>query len=93
MNQRRLSRTELLDIINKTSFAMDDTRLFLDTNPDSREALTFFNQMHEKRKAAIKEYTELYGPIVSYDVAPCDMWKWNMGPWPWQTAFYSEGRN
>lgn len=92
MMQRCLSRYELLDIINKSSFAMDDTRLFLDTHPDSREALMFFSKMQDKRKAAIREYTEQYGPICSYDVTPSDMWKWNMGPWPWQSS-YMEGRN
>lgn len=92
MNQRCMSRSELLDVIDKTSFAMDDTRLFLDTHPDSREALSFFSRMQELRKKAVREYTDTYGPISSYDVAPCDMWKWNMGPWPWQAAFY-EGRD
>lgn len=92
MNQRCLSRRELLDIINKTSFAMDDTRLFLDTHPDSREALAFFARMQEKRRLAVREYTEKFGPISSYDVASSDMWKWNMGPWPWQSSFM-EGRN
>lgn len=91
MMPKTLSRNELLDIIDKSSFAMDDTRLFLDTHPHSREALSFFNKMKEKREMAIREYTETYGPIVSYDVAPCDVWKWNMGPWPWQ-ASYREGR-
>ena len=52
----------------------------------------FFSKMQDKRKAAIREYTEQYGPICSYDVAPSDMWKWNMGPWPWQSS-YMEGRN
>lgn len=91
MNSKCLSRNELLDIIDKTSFAMDDTRLYLDTHPTCSEALVFFAKMQEKRKRAIKEYTELYGPICSYDVAPCDIWKWNMGPWPWQAA-YRDGR-
>ena len=91
MASRCLSRNELLDIIDKTSFAMDDARLFLDTHPDCREAMSYFAHMQEKRKAAIREYTEMYGPIISYDVAPCDMWKWNMGPWPWQ-ASYRDGR-
>lgn len=92
MMPRCMSRSELLDIIDKTSFAMDDTRLFLDTHPNSREALMFYTKMQEKRNMAIKEYTENYGPIRAYDVAPSDVWKWNMGPWPWQAGF-REGRN
>ncbi len=83
MMPRCRARNELLDIINKTSFAMDDTRLFLDTHPNSREALMFYTKMQEKRNMAIREYTENYGPIRAYEV---------MGPWPWQASFV-EGRN
>ncbi len=80
-----------MDIIDKVSFAMDDTRLFLDTHPYSKEALMFFGRMQEKRNAALKEYSEAYGPLCAYDVPPADMWKWNQGPWPWQ-ASYRDGR-
>ncbi len=92
MMTKPLCRNELLNIIDKTSFAMDDTRLFLDTHPNCQEALEFFQIMKVKRERAIEEYTKAFGPIRSYDVAPCDVWKWNMGPWPWQ-ASYREGRN
>lgn len=85
------SRTELLDIINKVSFAMDEARLYLDTHPSCSEAMTYFQHMKEKRERAIDEFTSNYGPISSYDVAPSEMWKWNSGPMPWQASFF-EGR-
>ncbi len=87
-----LPRHVLLDIINKTSFAMDDARLFLDTHPKSKEAMAYFEKMKMERKKAIKEFTKHYGPICAYDVEPCDKWKWNEGPWPWQASFMSERR-
>ena len=35
----------LLQKINEISFAMDDTRLFLDTHKDCEEALSFYQQL------------------------------------------------
>lgn len=83
-------RMELLDIIDKVSFAMDDTRLYLDTHPNCSEALKFYDKMQEKRNCAIKEYTAMFGPINSCNIELCDSWKWNKGPMPWQ-ACYREG--
>ncbi len=78
----------LFDIIEKTSFAMDDTRLFLDTHPECQDALDFFNQMAETRKKAIAEYEAHYGPLISYHgTCDCgDNWLWNNGPLPWENA-------
>ena len=77
------TKNELLDIITKVSFAMDDTRLFLDTHPDCTEAMEYFQKMQCIRHEAIKEYTERFGQIVSYHMNECDKWDWNSAPLPW----------
>lgn len=79
------SERELMDIITKVSFAMDDTRLFLDTHPNCVEALEYFQKMHHIRHEAIKEYTERFGQIVSYHIDNCDAWDWNRAPLPWHS--------
>ena len=38
-------RMKLLHKINEASFAMDETRLFLDTHPKCEEALAYYNNM------------------------------------------------
>ena len=90
MNMSHSSKdcSELLDTINKTSFAMDDTRLFLDTHPDCPEALEYFKKMEAIRDEAIKEYEHRVGPILAYRHAgDCDNgWFWNQGPLPWENA-------
>lgn len=85
-------RMELLDLLDKISFALDDTRLFLDTHPTNKEALSFFDTLQKKRKMIIKEYTMNFGPICAYDVELCDYWKWNTGPMPWQANYREGGR-
>lgn len=79
---------ELLDAINKASFAMDDTRLFLDTHPDCTEALEYFNKMESIRNEAIKEYEQHVGPVLAYRHAGDfdNGWLWNQGPLPWENA-------
>lgn len=77
------SREELMSIISKTSFALDDTRLFLDTHPDCKEAMEFFKKMQRIRHEAMREYTDRYGAISGYDMGSSDMWSWNAGNFPW----------
>lgn len=72
--------------ISETSFAMDDLRLYLDTHPDCKEALRYFDTLQEERSAAIAAYEAQFGPLTSYGnvESGCDNWKWSKGPWPWQ---------
>ena len=86
MNRASRTAAELMDIINKVSFAMDDTRLFLDTHPDCEEALEYFKKMHRIRHEAVKEYTERFGQVVSYHIDDCNAWDWNDAPHPWHST-------
>lgn len=77
-------RMMLLRKISEASFAMDEARLFLDTHPDCEEALVYYNNMCAVRGQMVKEYTENYGPLSSYDCFCGDQWKWVKYPWPWE---------
>ena len=50
MTCQKMNRRELLNYINEISFAVDDTKLFLDTHPWDQNALLFFNECSRKRK-------------------------------------------
>ena len=80
-------RMSLLHKINEASFAMDEARLFLDTHPKCEEALAYYNDMCAVREKMVKEYTEYYGPLSSYDCFCGDSWKWVDYPWPWEGAW------
>lgn len=80
------SKEELEDIISKVSFAMDDTRLYLDTHPDCEEALEYFKKMQHIRHEAMREYTENHGPMYSYNIGSADSWEWNEGKMPWHSS-------
>lgn len=53
---QKMNRRELLNYINEISFAVDDTKLFLDTHPWDQNALLFFNECSRKRNEALREY-------------------------------------
>lgn len=80
-------RMSLLHKINEASFAMDEARLFLDTHPKCEEALAYYRDMCAVREKMVKEYTECYGPLSSYDCFCGDAWKWVDYPWPWEGAW------
>ncbi len=81
-----INKAELMDIINKSSFAMDDTRLYLDTHPYDNEARNYFNKMQQVRCNAIKTYEANFGPLTWYSPDMSNVRDWNKGPWPWQSG-------
>ena len=81
-----INKAELMDIINKSSFAMDDTRLFLNTHPYDNEARNYFNKMEQIRNQAITTYEANFGPLKWYSPDTSSVREWNKGPWPWQSG-------
>ncbi len=79
-----INKSEIMDIITKSSFAMDDARLYLDTHPYCAEAREYFNKMQQIRCQAIAAYEANFGPITSYSPENSNVREWNKGPWPWQ---------
>ncbi len=87
-NMNTMNECQLRSLIDKVSFAMDDTRLYLDTHPGCKRGMEYFSDMQEIRDTAIKFYTKRFGPILSYyvDNDNCDKWQWNEGPMPWSVC-------
>lgn len=79
-------RKDLLCLINRVSFAVDDVKLFLDTHPCDANALSYFHEYSKLRNQALKEYAKYYGPLtIDTTMTSCtDRWNWINEPWPWQ---------
>lgn len=85
-NLCQLSQAQLLDLIDKVSFAVDDMQLYLDTHPKDQEALGYFLEHSELRNEALKEYARRFGPLTIdsvFETHP-DSWKWIHQKWPWE---------
>ena len=76
MTCQKMNRRELLNYINEISFAVDDTKLFLDTHPWDQNALLFFNECSRKRNEALREYASAYGSLTIDTATACESDYW-----------------
>lgn len=77
-------KQNLMRIIQSADFAMLDTGLYLDTHPDDRNALLYYEKMRQARNEAAAEYNRMYGPLTADETCTQTNWNWTDGPWPWQ---------
>lgn len=77
-------RQKLFLFIHEVGFAIDDIILYLDTHPQDKQALEYYDTYKKLRKQAVSEYTRLYGPLTKDDVNSCNYWAWVKDPWPWE---------
>ena len=81
---RGIDQKKLMDYINAVSFAVDETKLFLDTHPDDKEALEYFNNYNKARNQALREYAALVGPLTISTATHDRCWESAKQPWPWE---------
>lgn len=75
---------EDLEKLMELQFAIVELNLFLDTHPDSEEALRDYNKLEEQFDRVKKMYIENYGPIVNFGYGKSKFpWQWVNSPWPW----------
>ena len=78
-------KEQLLLNVQRNSFAMLETGLFLDVFPNHQDALKAFSYYRMEEEKLKNEYERKYGPLSlsspSNDVYP---FAWINGPWPWE---------
>lgn len=79
-----MNRNELDNWLSMLKFCSIDMMLYLDTHPDDREALEYFNQCTELYQSARKTYEKRYGQLSAFTGGPLDCWDWNAAPMPWE---------
>lgn len=81
------NQDQLMKRVNTTSFAVNDAALFLDTHPDNRTALEYFDKYNMMRNQAVKDYEDQIGPLTIDGVKPSsEVWTWTQQPWPWEAG-------
>ena len=78
------SKTELMQIIQKSDFALYDLTLYLDTHPKCKEAMGLFAKYKAIRENAVEEYTKRFGPLTAFQSMAETKWDWGKGPQPWE---------
>lgn len=79
-----IKRKQLLEYVNAMSLVMVDTREYLDTHPEDKDALAHFDKACMLFNQAKKEYTRRFGPLTCDDVDIKEGWTWVTQPMPWE---------
>lgn len=78
-----MTRAEALRNVQMYGLALFDTMLFLDTHPNNRQAMEFFNYTREIYREAVKAFESQFGPL-SAGSSDSESWAWVNEPWPWE---------
>ena len=78
-----MSCDELMKKIDSLDFARHEAQLFLDTHPDCKAALDYFNRTTDMLEELRTKYQDSYGPLVA-TASGTESYRWVDGPWPWQ---------
>lgn len=71
--------------IQKLDFAIVDAKLYLNTHPDDKRAMTYFDRHQRLHQMAVEVYEAHFGPLTTDGIdTRKDGWSWTEAPWPWQ---------
>lgn len=77
-----MNTNDLLMQIMMLDFAVQDSALFLDTHPNDKEALNYFNEATTRLRNAKREYQRQGHTLVNREI---DAYQndYLTAPWPW----------
>ena len=77
-------REQLLRDIGMAGFVVTELVLYLDTHPDDRRAMEYFNHYNRIKMQMEREFSQKYFPLTT-GLADCSKeWRWGMAPLPWE---------
>jgi len=76
-------RDKLLCRVRVTLFQLKEAELFLDTHPDSSDAVAYYQRVRREAGEAIAAYEEAVGPLSAAHGVKDGKWVWDECPWPW----------
>jgi spore coat protein JB len=79
-----MNKEKLMREIQEVGFALVDLNLFLDSHPDNKLALDFFEDMQIKYAQLQADYEMEFGPLTAFDTNTEQGWTWVQSPWPWE---------
>ena len=79
-------KEQLLHDIGIVSFVLVELGLYLDTHPNDRNAIEYFNHYNRIKHQMSKEFSMKYYPLTM-DMADSNKeWRWGAAPLPWEGA-------
>ena len=77
-------REKLMKQLQMYDFAVIEAGLFLDTHPNDKEALNYFNKVRKLAENAREDYEKKYGPNLMTSTEGRTNWEWALKPGPWE---------
>ena len=81
-NDCNMSRRKMIMEIRELDFSIIELGLYLDVNPNNREALDKFNEYRNKTNELITQYERKYGPLMVNKSDINRSFNW-IDKWPW----------
>ncbi len=81
------NKNVLLKRLKICDFVLTETALYLDTHPEDKDALDYYNKHLNMRNETLDEYTRKYGTILRDKPQSEDKWDWVDNPWPWESEW------
>lgn len=69
--------------LQKISFALTETVLYLDAYPNCEKAKSFYRELFKERDMLLKALSDMGMPMTAMQVEGNE-WTWTNGPWPWE---------
>ncbi len=85
-NSRNVNNTSLLEQIRALAFVKTELELYLDTHPNCRAALDYYENTVNELNEKIAEYEDKNSPLTAEGAAGAERWTWVDTPWPWQAG-------
>lgn len=78
-------QAQMLTNIDALTFATIDLNLYLDVNPNDKNAIELFNQYRTQKNELVKAYENQFGPLtLGSNALTTFPWVWDNRPWPWE---------
>ncbi len=77
-------KEQMLNDIGTVSFCMVELMLYLDTHPNDRNAMEYFNHYAHIKDQLSREFSREFFPLTAKDSDCNKEWRWGMAPLPWE---------
>ena len=74
----------MLHDIQMLDFALYDLALFLDTHPENKAALEYYNHFLPMKNRLVKEFSAMYYPLCLQYADSGNSFRWEEAPLPWE---------
>lgn len=81
----KTEQERMLCDIGMVDFAVVELTLYLDTHPQDKTAMEYFNHYNRIKNQLTKDYAVKFGPLnLSVADTYSKEWKWALQPMPWE---------